>query len=55
MRIPTRGLLATALLALLLAGCATAPGIVDRVTEDDPARLLEQAGQQEPAQAARAR
>ncbi|MFB9147885.1 penicillin-binding protein activator [Halomonas alkalicola] len=55
MRIPTRGLLATALLALLLAGCATAPGIVDRVTEDDPARLLEQAGQQEPAQAARSR
>jgi len=55
MRIPTRGLLATALCALLLAGCATAPGIVDRVTEDDPARLLEQAGQQEPAQAARSR
>lgn len=55
MRIPTRGLLATALLALLLAGCATAPGIVDRVTEDDPARLLEQAGQQEPTQAARSR
>lgn len=55
MRIPTRGLLATALGALLLAGCAMPTGVVDRVTEDDPSRLLEQAGQQEPAQAARSR
>ncbi|WP_290785035.1 penicillin-binding protein activator [Halomonas sp.] len=55
MRIPTHGLLATALCALLLAGCAVPPGIVDRVTEDDPASLLEQAGQQQPAQAARTR
>ncbi len=55
MRIPTRGLLATALVAMLLAGCATPPGVVDRVTEDDPASLLDQAGQQEPAQAARSR
>ncbi|WP_416140205.1 penicillin-binding protein activator [Halomonas sp. HK25] len=55
MRIPTRGLLATALSAILLAGCAAPPGIVDRVEEDDPARLLEQAGQQQPAQAARSR
>ncbi|WP_404296770.1 penicillin-binding protein activator [Halomonas sp.] len=55
MRIPTRGLLATALCAMLLASCAVPPAIVDRVTEDDPARLLEQAGQQQPAQAARTR
>ncbi|MDR5891615.1 penicillin-binding protein activator [Halomonas mongoliensis] len=55
MRIPTRGLLATALCAMLLAGCAAPTGIVDRVTDDDPSRLLEQAGQQEPAQAARTR
>ncbi|MFO8045126.1 MAG: penicillin-binding protein activator [Halomonas sp.] len=55
MRIPTRGLLATALCAMLLAGCAVPPAIVDRVTEDDPASLLEQAGQQQPAQAARTR
>ncbi len=51
----TRGLLATALLALLLAGCAYQPGIVERVTDDDPASLLEQAQQQEPSQAARTR
>jgi uncharacterized protein len=55
MRIPTRGLLATALSAMLLVGCAAPPAIVDRVTDDDPGRLLEQAGQQEPAQAARTR
>ena len=55
MRIPTRGLLATALCAMLLAGCAAPTAIVDRVADDDPARLLEQAGQQEPAQAARTR
>ncbi|PMR76889.1 penicillin-binding protein activator [Billgrantia endophytica] len=46
-----RGLLATVLLAILLAGCAP-PGIVDRVPDDDPGHLLEQARQQEPEQAA---
>ncbi|MDT0590386.1 penicillin-binding protein activator [Halomonas sp. PAR8] len=51
----TRGLLATALLALLLAGCAYQPGIVERALDDDPATLLEQAQQQEPAEAARTR
>lgn len=51
----TRGLLATALSALLLAGCAYRPGIVERAPDGDPASLLEQAQQQEPAQAARTR
>ncbi|MDY7115870.1 penicillin-binding protein activator [Halomonas sp. SSL-5] len=51
----TRGLLATALLALLLAGCAYQPGIIERVPDDDPTSLLEQAQQQEPTQAARTR
>ncbi|MCE9665166.1 penicillin-binding protein activator [Halomonas sp. M5N1S17] len=46
-----RGLLAIAFLAILLAGCAP-PGIVDRVPDDDPAYLLEQARQQGPEQAA---
>src|SRR5690554_4754649 len=46
-----RGLLATALLGLLVAGC-TPPGIIDRAPDDDPAQLLEQARQQEPVQAA---
>lgn len=46
-----RGLLATVFLGLLVAGC-TPPGIIDRVPDDDPARLLEQAQQQEPVQAA---
>ncbi|WP_027960865.1 penicillin-binding protein activator [Halomonas halodenitrificans] len=55
MRTLSRGLLATALLALLLAGCAYQPGVVQRVLDDDPATLLEQAQQQEPAQAARSR
>lgn len=55
MRTLSRGLLATALLALLLAGCAYQPAVVQRVLDDDPATLLEQAQQQEPAQAARSR
>ncbi|MCC5883569.1 MAG: penicillin-binding protein activator [Halomonas sp.] len=49
-----RGLLATVLLALLVAGCAP-PGIVERVPEDDPRSLLEQAEQQAPEQAALSR
>ncbi len=51
----TRGLVAYALLALLLAGCATRPGIVERVIDEDPDRLLAQAEQQAPDQAARTR
>lgn len=46
-----RGLLATVLLALLMAGCAPS-GIVERVPDDDPDYLLEQAEQQAPEQAA---
>jgi uncharacterized protein len=49
-----RGLLATALLALLLAGCAP-PGIIERIPDDDPTALLEQAQQQAPDQAALSR
>jgi len=55
MRTPSRGLLATALVATLLAGCAMQPAGVDRLPDDDPARLLEQAAQQAPEQAARTR
>lgn len=46
-----RGLLAIALFTLLMAGC-TPPGIVERIADDDPGRLLEQAQQQGPEQAA---
>jgi outer membrane PBP1 activator LpoA protein len=46
-----RGLLATVLLALLVAGCAPS-GTVERVADDDPGYLLEQAEQQAPEQAA---
>ncbi|MCE8023620.1 penicillin-binding protein activator [Billgrantia aerodenitrificans] len=49
-----RGLLATALLALLVAGCAP-PGIVERAPVDDPEQLLRQAQQQAPEEAARSR
>ncbi|MGR4067724.1 penicillin-binding protein activator [Billgrantia sp. C5P2] len=49
-----RGLLATLLLALLMAGCAP-PGVVERVPEDDPGQLLERAEQQAPEQAALSR
>ncbi|MFQ3788278.1 penicillin-binding protein activator [Halomonas sp. A29] len=49
-----RGLLATVLLALLMAGCAP-PGIVERVPDDDPGQLLERAEQQDPEQAALSR
>ncbi|MFY0992397.1 penicillin-binding protein activator [Halomonas sp. C05BenzN] len=51
MRKMPRGPVAAALLALLLAGCAYQPGIVERMP-DDPGRLLEQAQQQAPEQAA---
>ncbi|MBA2778772.1 penicillin-binding protein activator [Billgrantia kenyensis] len=50
----SRGLLATVLLALLVAGCAP-PGIVERAPVDDPDQLLQQAQQQEPEQAALSR
>lgn len=53
MRISTRGLLASALLAALLAGCA-APTGVERIG-DDPQRLLERAEQQAPERAAATR
>ncbi|KAA0014258.1 penicillin-binding protein activator [Billgrantia pellis] len=49
-----RGLLAFVLLALLMAGCAP-PGIVERIPDDDPGYLLEQARQQPPEQAALSR
>lgn len=49
-----RGLLAPAFLALLLAGCAPS-GLVERVPDDDPGYLLEQAEQQAPEQAALSR
>lgn len=49
-----RGLLAAALSALLLAGCAYQPGPAERLP-DDPQTLLEQARQQEGEQAARSR
>ncbi|MFW6346281.1 MAG: penicillin-binding protein activator [Halomonas sp.] len=55
MRTPSRGLMAIALVATLLAGCAIQPDAVDRAPDDDPARLLEQATQQAPEQAARTR
>lgn len=50
-----RGLLASALTVLLLAGCAYQPAIVERPTDADPGRLLEQAQQQAPAQAVQTR
>ncbi|MFP4137806.1 MAG: penicillin-binding protein activator [Halomonas sp.] len=52
---PTRGLLAIALLALVLGGCATRPGDVERAPDDDPAALLERAAEQAPDEAARSR
>ena len=53
LKIP-RGLLAIAFFTLLLAGC-TPPGIVERISDDDPGQLLEQAQQQGPEQAAASR
>lgn len=52
MHISSRGLLAAALTALLLAGCALQPGIIERPAEADPDRMLQQAAQQAPDQAA---
>ncbi|WP_447553179.1 penicillin-binding protein activator [Vreelandella sp. EE22] len=51
-----RGLLATAFITLLVSGCATQqPGTVDRMAEEDANRLLDQAEQQAPEQAAQSR
>ncbi|MCS2610027.1 penicillin-binding protein activator [Halomonas dongshanensis] len=51
-----RGFLASALTALLLAGCAMQPpSVVDRASDQDASRLLSQAEQQAPEQAARTR
>ncbi|MGY5321876.1 penicillin-binding protein activator [Vreelandella aquamarina] len=51
-----RGLLATAFMALLITGCAMQPpSVVDRVPDQDAGRLLSQAKQQAPEQAARTR
>ncbi|XKH61250.1 penicillin-binding protein activator [Halomonas sediminis] len=48
-----RGLLATTLITLLVAGCTLQPPFpVDRLPEGDPNQLLEQAAQQAPEQAA---
>lgn len=51
-----RGFLATALVAIMVAGCAMQPpGVVDRAPDQDPGQLLSQAEQQAPEQAARTR
>lgn len=51
-----RGLLATALMAFLVTGCAMqSPSVVDRVPGEDPGQLLSQAEQQSPEQAAKTR
>lgn len=51
-----RGLLATACIALLMTGCAMqSPSVVDRAPDQDANRLLGQAEQQAPEQAARTR
>ncbi|MDR5898073.1 penicillin-binding protein activator [Halomonas vilamensis] len=53
----TRGLLTLTLTALFMAGCAVQqpPDVVDRVPDQDPNRLLSQAQEQAPAQAAQSR
>ncbi|WP_075879147.1 penicillin-binding protein activator [Vreelandella massiliensis] len=52
-----RGLLSLTLTALFVAGCAVQqpPSVVDRVPDEDPNRLLSQAQEQAPAQAAQTR
>ncbi|MDN6179570.1 MAG: penicillin-binding protein activator [Halomonas subglaciescola] len=53
-----RGLFTTALMALLLAGCAgqqQSPSVVDRAPAQDPGQLLGQAEQQAPEKAAQTR
>ncbi|WP_311947913.1 penicillin-binding protein activator [Halomonas piscis] len=54
----SRGLLATALAAMLLAGCATqqpSPSVVDRASDRDAGQLMGEAESQSPAEAARTR
>ncbi|MDL4862809.1 penicillin-binding protein activator, partial [Halomonas elongata] len=55
MKISSRGPLAAALLALLLAGCGMQPSMTQRQPADDPDQLLQEANQQAPAAAARSR
>ncbi|MDR5859594.1 ABC transporter substrate-binding protein [Halomonas eurihalina] len=55
MKISSRGPLAAALLALLLAGCGMQPSMTQRQPADDPEQLLQEANQQAPAEAARSR
>ncbi|MGO2148734.1 MAG: penicillin-binding protein activator, partial [Halomonas sp.] len=51
-----RGVLATGLLALLMTGCAMqSPSVVDRADDQEAGRLLNQAEQQAPDQAAKTR
>ena len=51
-----RGVLATALIALLMTGCAMqSPSVVDRADDQEASRLLSQAEQQAPDQAAKTR
>lgn len=51
-----RGLLATAFMAFLITGCAMQPpSVVDRAPDQDASRLLSQAEQQAPEQAAKTR
>ncbi|WP_355661410.1 penicillin-binding protein activator [Halomonas salifodinae] len=50
-----RGWLFAALLALLMAGCAAPPAIMERLTEREPGELLARAEQQAPGEAARSR
>ncbi|MGP9663507.1 penicillin-binding protein activator [Halomonas sp. AOP22-C1-8] len=51
-----RGVLATGLLALLMTGCAMqSPSVVDRADDQEAGRLLNQAEQQAPNQAAKTR
>ncbi|HSH49146.1 MAG TPA: penicillin-binding protein activator, partial [Halomonas sp.] len=52
MRSAARGMLATALTALFIAGCSMAPSITQRLSDQDPDQLLSQAAQQAPEQAA---
>lgn len=51
----TRGTLAAALTALLVAGCSISPSITQRLPDRDPDQLLSQAEQQDPRQAAATR
>ncbi|MDR5868369.1 penicillin-binding protein activator [Halomonas koreensis] len=55
MKISSRGPLAAALLALMMAGCAFQPPLVERRPAGDPDQLLTRAEQQAPERAARSR